>query len=149
MWDSHPLALGATPVQVYIDGIPKIENAISIHKPSTFQVLPRTPNYDEERAETLKYDGLPPLEPTRPGSDTVLFTNVSSIYVKDDYSVSSAFMATTSADYVTVLAHRGSIQLCSNDLLGCASAEVAGARQIDLQGGSISYVPQYHKYICH
>jgi imidazolonepropionase-like amidohydrolase len=138
VWDSHPLALGATPAQVYIDGISQIKNPISIHKPSTFQVLPRTPNYDEERAKTLKYDGLPPLEPTCPDFEAVLFTNVSSVYVKNAYSVSSAFMATTSADYMTVLAHRGKIQLCGNDLLGCASAKVAGARQIDLQGGSIS-----------
>ena len=43
IWDSHPLALGATPRQVYIDGIPQLEKPQELNKPSKFQTLPKTP----------------------------------------------------------------------------------------------------------
>ena len=36
IWDSHPLALGATPRQVYIDGIPQLEKPQELNKPSKF-----------------------------------------------------------------------------------------------------------------
>ena len=36
IWDSHPLALGATPRQVYIDGIPQLEKSQELNKPSKF-----------------------------------------------------------------------------------------------------------------
>ena len=41
IWDSHPLALGATPRQVYIDGIPQLENPQELTKLSKFQTLPK------------------------------------------------------------------------------------------------------------
>jgi hypothetical protein len=61
-WDSHPLALGATPKQVWIDGISQIESPFSSQKPAAFQKPPATPDFDREAYEAIKYDGLPPLQ---------------------------------------------------------------------------------------
>ena len=61
VWDSHPLALGATPRQVYIDGIDQLEKPQPLTKPDKFQNLPKTPNWDKEAEETVRWDGVPPL----------------------------------------------------------------------------------------
>lgn len=68
LWDTHPLALSATPIQVYIDGIPQLSIVASVDerlgaKPGSFQAAPKVPNFDEEVRETLKWEGLPPLLP--------------------------------------------------------------------------------------
>ncbi|KAF7342244.1 Composite domain of metallo-dependent hydrolase [Mycena venus] len=81
IWDSHPLALGATPVQVYIDGIPQLEAPALLHKPHPFQDVPRTPSWEDEIRKTIEYEGLPPLE-GRTEKGAVLFVNVSRVESK-------------------------------------------------------------------
>ncbi|KAF8805276.1 hypothetical protein BYT27DRAFT_7297664 [Phlegmacium glaucopus] len=61
IWDSHPLALGATPRQVYIDGLAQLNDPHTLTKPSNFQSLPGRPNWDREAEEAVKWDGVPPL----------------------------------------------------------------------------------------
>ncbi|KAH7091723.1 composite domain of metallo-dependent hydrolase [Auriculariales sp. MPI-PUGE-AT-0066] len=75
LWDSHPLQVGATPRQVFIDGIPQLKNphAIATTKP---QQAPSPPNWDQEAAAVLEYQGTPPLAPRRAAS--VAFVNVGS-----------------------------------------------------------------------
>ncbi|KAJ7691755.1 hypothetical protein B0H17DRAFT_1062568 [Mycena rosella] len=75
LWDSHPLALGATPVQVFIDGIPQLSNAHVSKKPASQQHAPKTPNFDQERMAAIKYEGLPPLEAATRTAGAVLFRN--------------------------------------------------------------------------
>jgi hypothetical protein len=109
LWDTHPLALSATPIQVFIDGIPQLTNTTSVtrrlsEKPFTFQEAPKVPNFDKEAEETLKWEGLPPLLPKEweIGSDNqndsqgdalesgrryrgdVLFVGVGKVYVKEE-----------------------------------------------------------------
>ncbi|KAK6996805.1 composite domain of metallo-dependent hydrolase, partial [Favolaschia claudopus] len=78
IWDSHPLALGATPVQVYIDGIPQLDKPATLHKPHAFQDVPQTPSWEEEIKKTIEYEGLPPLE-GRKEKGVVMFVNVSRV----------------------------------------------------------------------
>ncbi|KAF5364694.1 hypothetical protein D9758_005624 [Tetrapyrgos nigripes] len=64
LWDTHPLALGATPVQVWIDQIPQLDvnySHVITNKPDRFQELPKTPDWEKERKEVVEWDGLPPL----------------------------------------------------------------------------------------
>ncbi|THU96122.1 hypothetical protein K435DRAFT_966103 [Dendrothele bispora CBS 962.96] len=93
LWDTHPLALGATPVQVWIDQIPQLPFAsdpfahtdstgtssasdpedngqphVITNKPSRFQELPKVPDWTKERKEVVKWDGEPPLEGWSSGS---------------------------------------------------------------------------------
>ena len=76
IWDSHPLSLGATPKQVFIDGIAQLDDAFVSEKPAIFQKVPKTPNFDREAENAIKYDGLPPLAPEKTISGTVIFINV-------------------------------------------------------------------------
>ena len=54
IWDSHPLALGATPIQVIIDGIPQLPARFVVEKPHSFQVVPKVPNFDKEADQTVR-----------------------------------------------------------------------------------------------
>ncbi|KAF8825834.1 hypothetical protein HHX47_DHR6000507 [Lentinula edodes] len=56
VWDSHPLAIGATPVQVFMDGIAQLEDPVVIEKPDKSQDAPKIPNYDEEAREAVECD---------------------------------------------------------------------------------------------
>ncbi|KAF9241521.1 hypothetical protein BU15DRAFT_87115 [Melanogaster broomeanus] len=139
IWDSHPLALGATPKQVWIDGIPQLENPYVAKKPVAFQSVPSTPNYDKEAIEAVKYQGLPPLTPTKAKTDTILFTNVSSVYARNGAEVQEMFGSLDSAPAVVVV-RNGEI-VCHGSRASCLTSlsfpEVQ-FESFDLQGGSIS-----------
>ncbi|CDO72361.1 hypothetical protein BN946_scf184977.g58 [Trametes cinnabarina] len=144
LWDSHPLALGATPQQVWIDGIPQIEKPYTAKKPQSFQKLPKTPNFDKEANETLQHDGLPPLEPTRTTFDTVVFLNVSAVYLRQEQSIREAFVA-DAADPLSagvVVVRGGKIEcMGSAATSACASATEGGRENtqlINLEGGAIA-----------
>ncbi|PPR01451.1 hypothetical protein CVT26_015084 [Gymnopilus dilepis] len=62
IWDSHPLSLGATPTQVWVDGIKQLANPYPLSKPGSFQDVPKVPNWDKEKEDTVKWEGLPPLK---------------------------------------------------------------------------------------
>ncbi|KIJ40954.1 hypothetical protein M422DRAFT_256128 [Sphaerobolus stellatus SS14] len=74
IWDSHPLFIGATPKQVYIDGITQLSNPHIIDKPAAFQELPKVPNFDKEKEAAVKWEGLPPLVSVE--SDIEIYKNV-------------------------------------------------------------------------
>lgn len=59
VWDSHPLALGATPVEVWIDGIPQFKSGLVAQKPASSQIAPKTPNFDKEAADAIEVGGVP------------------------------------------------------------------------------------------
>ncbi|KAF5323776.1 hypothetical protein D9619_012907 [Psilocybe cf. subviscida] len=62
LWDSHPLALGATPTQVFIDGITQLpRNAPVLRKSHALQGLPKVPNFDKEKKATVEWQGEIPL----------------------------------------------------------------------------------------
>ncbi|KAJ7512471.1 hypothetical protein B0H11DRAFT_1844256 [Mycena galericulata] len=135
VWDSHPLALGATPKQVFIDGIAQIEKPYTSVKPKSAQRVPATPDFDKEILDAIKYEGLPPLEPVKADSDVVVFWNVGELFLKDEAtrSVSQVFTSAT-ADGVVVV-EKGRI-VCSGECLEDLSR--SDAVYIDLEGGSIT-----------
>ncbi|KAF7334289.1 Carbohydrate esterase family 9 protein [Mycena sanguinolenta] len=137
VWDSHPLALGAAPKQVFIDGIAQLEKPYTSVKPKSAQHAPTTPNFDKEIAEAIKYEGLPPLEPEKAKSDVVVFRNVGSIFLKNPATrlVDEVFMS-ASADGVVVV-EKGQI-VCSGTQTACLTAlSRSEALHLNLEGGSI------------
>ncbi|KDR69239.1 hypothetical protein GALMADRAFT_128703 [Galerina marginata CBS 339.88] len=133
IWDSHPLTLGATPEQVYIDGIAQLISPHSLVKPSVFQDLPEVPNWDKEKDDTVKWEGLPPLRGSeRKGRSWV--KNVKTLLEFDeDGTVKAVF--DSESDQMTVLIEHGKIistSVSSNKLFQ-EEDEV-----IDLKGGSIA-----------
>jgi hypothetical protein len=85
VWDSHPLTLGATPQQLYIDGIAQLSDPIVVSKPSTFQRVPSVPDWDNAAKAAVEYEGLPPLLPEdKKGKDeTVVFERVRGVWNHD------------------------------------------------------------------
>lgn len=141
IWDSHPLALGATPSQVFIDGIAQIEFPYTITKPENFQKSPRVPNFDDEARKAVAYEGLPPLVPKKmPLDNTVVFKNVKSIHVVKEGIVEQMYFARAATEFATVVSHNGSIA-CYGDEKKCMSSKILGDANvfvIDLEGGSLS-----------
>lgn len=130
LWDSHPLALGATPAQVFIDGIPQFTNPYISKKPASQQHVPKTPNFDQEIRDTIKFEGLPPLEAPTQISGTVLFRNVSSLWTRDE----SGIRLSEAPENVLV---KGGVIMWSGSDDELTSLDEA-LTVVDLQGGSIS-----------
>lgn len=140
LWDSHPLALGATPKQVFIDGIAQIATPYVNPKPASFQTVPKTPDFSREAEDALKYEGLPPLVPMRCKSDLVFFTNVSSVFVKHGDGIREAFSASEASGSGNVVVEKGEI-ICMGDASTCSVTKYdSNIQHVDLEGGSISCV---------
>ncbi|KAH9833762.1 uncharacterized protein C8Q71DRAFT_712148 [Rhodofomes roseus] len=139
LWDSHPLQLGATPRKVWIDGILQIgadEEGIVIGKGKEarqFQEVPNVPNWDKERKEAIKWDGLPPLAPTQYRS-RVLLRNVREVTVRDPDAEDRLKTLLEPGELSDVVLDRGRITCIGKHCLGGINAEV----EIDLQGGAIA-----------
>ena len=129
------MALGATPKQVYIDGIPQIEKPFTVEKPKDLQRVPLPPNFDMEVEEALKYDGLPPLTPKKAHAGTVIFTNMSSIYLRRGRDIIEILSAVKDEKARTVVVQNG-VVICTGN---CSLASISTATpRIDLEGGSIA-----------
>ncbi|KAF8590874.1 hypothetical protein K439DRAFT_1627298 [Ramaria rubella] len=143
LWDSHPLALGATPKQVYIDGIPQLTAPYGNEKAVSFQKLPKTPNFDKEAADAVKYEGLPPLTPPK-NVPNVIFTNVQSVWsrIEGNIGVEQTFTASTHktdsyrGDTVAIV-ENGRIT-CTGSASTCQVANLVGYESVDLEGGSLA-----------
>lgn len=148
VWDSHPLALGATPKQVFIDGIPQLSDPHPVypHKPASFQVKPRVPNFDKEAKEAVEYEGLPPLEPEESLSGQVAFINVRTVFGRDEKKSGVVELFRAPVEDVAndgagvVLVQAGAIK-CIGSETACLSPAIsttANIRVIDTEGGSIA-----------
>jgi hypothetical protein len=138
IWDSHPLALGATPKQVFIDGIAQLEDPKFLtEKGPEFQRQPWTPSWDDEIKKTLKYDGLPPL---RSGKKlrNVEFLNVASLWQRQGVNVvNSLGVSQLTPTNHTVVVSEGKVS-CVGQVGDCASFRSLEHEVIDLKGGSLS-----------
>lgn len=133
IWDSHPLALGATPKQVFIDGSAQLQSPYVVRKPRTFQNFPKVPNHDIEAAEAVEYEGLPPLVPKAAHSDTLLFVNVSHLFVRQGNSVQNVLSLKGGERFGTVAIRNGTI-FCSGMLASCSMMDISDAHIVDLRG---------------
>lgn len=139
VWDSHPLALGATPAQVFIDGISQLDAPHVVPKPEAFQELPKVPNFDREAEEAVVFEGLPPLLPEMTLTDIVLFTNVNSVILPRRGNLAEVYSAP--GDQVGVVVVRNGDITCYGAEVTCTLDDLTEGervRVVDLQGGSIS-----------
>lgn len=126
------MSLGATPKQVYIDGIPQLADPQVVPKPDPFQVTPEVPNFDDDMKEALEYDGLPPLRPRQ--SKRVMFTNVSNVYTRIGSEITMRFSA--AGDGLGVAFVEDGRLTCIG--VSCpAVADMGDVEVVDLQGGAI------------
>jgi len=139
IWDSHPLALGATPAQVFIDGIPQLDDPYVISKPEAFQDPPKVPNFDREAEEAVVFEGLPPLLPERAPTDIILFMNVNNVILPRHGDPAEVYSSL--GDEVGVVVVRNGDIICYGAEVACALdglTEGERVRVVDLQGGTIS-----------
>ncbi|KAN0129749.1 carbohydrate esterase family 9 protein [Lactarius tabidus] len=139
VWDSHPLALGATPAQVFIDGIPQLDAPHVVSKPAAFQDLPKVPNFDREAEEAVAFEGLPPLLPERASTNIVLFTGVRSVILPGQDNLAEVYSA--QGDEAGVVGVKNGEIICYGAEVACSFDDLADGervRVVDLQGGAIS-----------
>lgn len=136
VWDSHPLSLGATPKQVYIDGIPQLKDSFILAKPELLQEVPKTPDWNQEAKQAVDFDGLPPLEGKKL-SGSVAFVNVHEVVQKDAAGVIRSSLDSQSAPPSVVTVQAGAIQ-CIGTVASCNLKSFTSVMIIDLKGGSIA-----------
>ncbi|KAJ6614998.1 hypothetical protein B0H10DRAFT_2164961 [Mycena sp. CBHHK59/15] len=132
IWGSHPLALGATPVQ----------NASVSHKSHAFEDVPQTPSREKEVKETIEYEGLPPLE-GRSVKGTALFVAVRNVWLQYDAGIQPlvAPKEESIGTNLTVVVRAGKIECYAHvhDNSSCGSfAREANVEVVDLKGGSLA-----------
>lgn len=132
---ADPLALGATPQQVFIDGIPQITRPVRGHKPSELQNLPKTPSWDKEAKDAVKFRGLPPLkgEPSR----SVAFLNVGSVWERESSGLLSEAVA-LKGDSVMLFVDGDLACSSFRGESGCGKGLSEDVIVVDLEGGSMA-----------
>ncbi len=126
--------------------MPQLATSHTADKPAHFQRLPRTPNFDKEAKEALKYEGLPPLKPKASVSHAVVFANASTVFVRDadsttgikqvasTYSVDGPFSAVVKEGKIVCVDTSTSASRCVRSAL----QESAMVEYVDLEGGSLT-----------
>ncbi|KIO30758.1 hypothetical protein M407DRAFT_20283 [Tulasnella calospora MUT 4182] len=144
VWDSHPLSLGATPQQVYIDGIPQIEKPVKVLKPEALQKAPKTPGWDKEAREAVKYRGLPPLKGNK--AEEVILYNVKSAWERQpsgrfiEVQAEPQVSKTGRVQYDSIMHFADGQLICSSfrpDLLCLQQGRLPDVPRIDLEGGTV------------
>ena len=139
LWDSHPLTLGATPKQVFIDGIAQFDRTYSVIKPTSTLEAPKTPDFDQEADAAVKYEGLPPLEHEELTLQTILFTNLTNAWIRKGNKVHAVFedlSSSTDREEQRVVGVRGGGIICVT-AKECERFESLAGRVVDLEGGAI------------
>ncbi|KIY67956.1 composite domain of metallo-dependent hydrolase [Cylindrobasidium torrendii FP15055 ss-10] len=137
LWDSHPLALGAKPRMVWVDGalqlnVSRQENSRTHHTKNLR--APSTPNWDYERASAIAHAGQQPLKPRFSTNDEVVFRNVSRVWIRDDDGeLRRVFEAKDPRSNGIAVFSQGRL-LCAD--MFCLNAGV-GDTEVDLRGGVI------------
>lgn len=149
LWDSHPLTFGATPLKVWIDGIVQIpvpskdgrDVPVEVGKGKDgdkWRRVPSVPNWDREREEARRWDGLPPLHGRRVESDRVLFTNVKQVWGRSESGqIEQKFAGDEAQGSGNVVVVNGRVA-CIGNACSPNDLTVGEYQTVDLKGGSIS-----------
>lgn len=135
IWQSHPLQLGATPSQVYVDGIPQLKNPHLVARSDHDQELPPSADFAKEIAEVISTHGDPSFEP-KSRVEGVVFTNVSSVILRDGGKLKELLGEARSASEreTDVVVVSDGVVVCVGS---CAASLLAGKVMVDLKGGSL------------
>ncbi|SGY68039.1 BQ5605_C004g02842 [Microbotryum silenes-dioicae] len=135
LWDSHPLALGATPLQVWIDGIRQLDNAFTakeldviIQAPPIASIPNHIISHEEDDDGTQQGTGAQTVD------GVVLFTNVSEVLLPRNKS--TAALTTSNQAPLEVVVRSGRIE-CVGRKGECSNGLGKGAKGVNLEGGSI------------
>lgn len=151
LWDSHPLHLGATPRQVWIDGIPQLGHASPVPSPSdpvlvgkpkagsAYKEIPKVPSWDEERKKAVEYEGLPPLGANQTIKGKLVLKNVREVWIRGEEGIKETWFAKPGQESGTVVLTNGAIS-CVGSEGWCLDAQKGHSDdddEIDLRGGAV------------
>jgi imidazolonepropionase-like amidohydrolase len=143
LWDSHPLRLGATPLTVWVDGIVQpLGTEIGVHvgkgkEEPEWREPPKVPDWERERQEALKWEGLPPLEIDRV-SEAVVFTNVSAVLTRGTEGIDHSFRSSAEDQSGGIVIVDGGKIICVGISNACNHLVPDRARPVDLEGGMLA-----------
>lgn len=133
-----PLSLGATPAQVFIDGVKQLASPHVVSKPKDQSVPPSTSDAIARSAETIEAAGDTSYAPKKSIQD-VVFVNVRSAFGVDSQGqIEQTFGP--SHDDVDAQASLGTVVVKDSEIVCAGSCEpfAAGILDIvDLKGGSL------------
>ncbi|KAK4704844.1 hypothetical protein P7C70_g1364, partial [Phenoliferia sp. Uapishka_3] len=134
LWDSHPLTLGATPLQVFIDGIAQLHDPFTAKPLSTAALAPAMASMPESPLTLQDDDDSLPTEVQAKFIDEVFFTNVSEVMVKSSTGSGLEALAGTGTGEGPFSVHiRAGEVICAGQ---CSSASSHG-KEVNLLGGSL------------
>lgn len=137
IWQSHPLQLGATPAQVFVDGIPQLESPNLVARSPADQEPPSVPDYSGEIREVIDSRGETELGPTN-RTNRVVFVNVRSVVLRDGYTLKEHVSANSEGEIApstNVVVEAGEIICIGADCRSALRDKMTPV--IDLEGGSI------------
>ncbi|KAF1952966.1 amidohydrolase [Byssothecium circinans] len=123
VWDSDPLSVGATPVQVWIDGARQFKNPIELKKPEATPIVP-----DLDLAEE------PPM--TELG-DYVIFTGINYAYLSH-WGKPYCEPHTGSSQNLVAIFNKGRLECIGDCVSERAHAQTNGAQAIHLKNGYLT-----------
>jgi hypothetical protein len=141
IWDSMPLTLGATPAQVWIDGVLQLKNPHVIEKPKHQSVPPPTKDAAERAKAAVDAAGELSYA-SRKTVDSVVFVNVRSAFGiaaesgEVEQTFGAAYDLTDDADAAVLgsVVVRNAKIVCAGS---CESFTSGIADVVDLRGGSL------------
>jgi hypothetical protein len=136
IWQSHPLQLGATPAQVFVDGIPQLSNPQLVSRPAADHDVPASADYTKEIADVISSHGNPYLEPARRAKN-VVFVNVKNVVLREEGALKEVYSASSSlaGEGTRVVVTEGKVECVG--VCALSAEEELGATMVDLKGGSI------------
>lgn len=126
VWDSDPLSVGATPLQVWIDGTAQFEDPYELAKPLRKPMVP-DPSLNSTNEETAQVENL-------------IFTGVSKILLGDDDDTTAAAAANEAASSTpfNVVVTNGAISCVGTCAADLGSAATKGTKTIHLTNGYLT-----------
>lgn len=144
LWDAQPLQIGAVPLGVWVDGVREVPareedggvgwvndwvgNDGDADVEAERQRVPSVPDYDQEREEAIRWEGLQPLVPKQ-ATGTVVFANVGEIWLREEGRVGKR-----NVGGAVVVVANGSV-VCTGS---CAAFVQEADAMVDLRGGTIA-----------
>ncbi|CAG8947989.1 unnamed protein product [Penicillium salamii] len=131
IWNDHPLQVGATPIQVFIDGRPALKGKTysgDLSDESSGVGKPKSPESRPSLAIDQKQDTCAKIQ--RPGS-RIVFTGIQKVLIDTDKP------ETTGTKDLVMLIENGEVK-CLDEKTTCVSAETQGNTvQVELKNGHV------------
>lgn len=118
VWDSDPLEVGATPVQVWIDGAPQFKDAIELKKPPPKPLRPQLDLQDEKEIIS---------------TEDIILAGITKIFMSK-----RGLTANGNAKHNMVVIRNGSIECVGSCVHEVESARLDGVKTIYLRDGHIA-----------